>query len=51
LSGTGFLVGFGVIIVMIAVLMFLILKAFNVEEGAWWAVAYIFAIVRAIIAF
>lgn len=35
LSGTGFLVGFGVIIIMIAVIMFLILKAFNVEEGAW----------------
>lgn len=35
LSGTGFLVGFGVIIVMIAVIMFLILRAFSVEEGAW----------------
>ena len=35
LSGTGFLVGFGVIIGMIALIMFLILKAFSVEEGAW----------------
>ncbi|MGY5861525.1 MAG: hypothetical protein RTU09_04060 [Candidatus Thorarchaeota archaeon] len=35
LSGTGFLVGFGVIIIMIAVIMLLILKAFSVEEGAW----------------
>ena len=35
LSGTGFLIGFGVIIVMISIIMFLILKAFSVEEGAW----------------
>ena len=35
LSGTGFLIGFGVIIVMISVIMFLILKAFSFEEGAW----------------
>lgn len=35
LSGTGFLVGFGVIIIMMCVIMFLMLKAFNVEGGAW----------------
>ncbi len=35
MSSTGFLVGVGVVIVMIAVIMFLVLKAFNVEEGAW----------------
>jgi len=51
LSGTGFFVGFGVAIIMIAVIMFLILKVFNIEEDAWYAGAYIFAIVRAIIAF